>query len=71
MGHKLQLILKSMFQAPPTWNNLYLYLMQRQIPSSIVLGRQELTSWRRKESIVEPHTFSHILKLGMYFAITL
>jgi hypothetical protein len=32
-----------------------------------------MTSGWRKESIVEPHTciFTHILKLGMYFASTL
>jgi hypothetical protein len=37
-----------------------IYLMQRRISSSIVVGRQYLTSWLRKENIVETHTFSHI-----------
>jgi hypothetical protein len=50
-----------MLQAPPAWTNLVPIPMQRLILFFILVGRQQLTSGQRKEeSIVEPHTFSHI-----------
>jgi hypothetical protein len=68
MGHKLQLILKPMLQAPPTWNNLFL------IPNTEAVSiinccwrtRTDLMAEKRNKYCgTTTYIFTHILKLGM------
>ncbi len=72
MGHKLQLILKSMLQAPPTWNTLFPRSNAEAdtIISSYWKTITDLTEEKRKYCGTT-YIFTHILKLGMCSTITL
>jgi hypothetical protein len=72
MGHKSQLILKSKLQAPPTWNNPF-PIPNAEADTIIHCCWKIIThlGWEKRKYCGTTYIVTHILKLGMYFTITL